>query len=177
MQHLPDRARPLLLLLATLGACAGPRPRPLPQQGPTVFPLGLQEALLPPARRLAEDAAARQAAYAAVGLLVVVAFVALMRQRGDVAVTIEYPDELRGIFQVRMRSGRRAVPEPISEDAIRNGGTSSRRRHHMVSRETHFQRLFTGRYHLVLDGLLLLRQTLGPEAAERAAAAAGITST
>ncbi|RKY18007.1 MAG: hypothetical protein DRQ55_14420 [Planctomycetota bacterium] len=34
------------LLALTLGGCIGPKPRPMPQQGPTVFQLGLQQVRL-----------------------------------------------------------------------------------------------------------------------------------
>ncbi|MCP4906926.1 MAG: protein kinase [bacterium] len=119
------------------------------------LPESLQVQLLPWAHRFAEEERVRTAVFAVVGLLVVLAIVAVLRQRGDVAVTIEYPEELRGVFRVRLRSGRRALPEPLNEEEIRKGGASGRKEHHMVSRETQFQRLFTGRYHIIMDGLLV----------------------
>ncbi|MGY8737877.1 MAG: hypothetical protein ACKVIW_10190, partial [bacterium] len=123
------------------------------------LPPSVQDRLLPVAQRFAEKEQMRLGVYGAAGLLVLLAAVLLLRQRGDVAVIIEYPDELRGIFQVRMRSGRRSTPDPVNEAQIRESGASTRRKHHMVSRETHFQRLFTGRYHLVVDGVLLDPET------------------
>ena len=54
----------------------------------------------------------------------------------------------------RIETDRLVLTWP-SEAQIRDGGVSTRRQHHMVSRETHFQRLFTGRYHLVIDGVLV----------------------
>ncbi|MEM9177780.1 MAG: hypothetical protein AAGC67_21425, partial [Myxococcota bacterium] len=123
------------------------------------LPAAWQKGLLPVALRLESEAGLRLALYAGGGLLVLLALFVLLRQRGDVTVTIAYPDELRGLFQVRIRNGRRAVPEPATEAEIRQGGASTRKEHHMVSRETHFQRLFTGRYHLVVDGLLVDPET------------------
>ena len=123
------------------------------------LPPSVQDRLLPFAQRIAEEEQMRLGVYGAAGLLVVLAAVLLLRQRGDVAVIIEYPDELRGIFQVRMRGGRRSAPDPVNAAEIREGGVSTRRQHQMVSRETHFQRLFTGRYHLVVDGVLLDPET------------------
>lgn len=123
------------------------------------LPPSVQDRLLPFAQRFAEEEQKRLGVYGAAGFLVLLAVVLLLRQRGDVAVIIEYPDELRGIFQVRMRSGRRSAPDPVNETEILDGGASTRRQHHMVSRETHFQRLFTGRYHLVVDGVLLDPET------------------
>lgn len=119
------------------------------------LPSSWQAALLPYAERFVAEEAFRLSVFGGVGLLILFAAIALLRQRGDVAVTIEYPDELRGIFRVRLRNGRRTAPDISSEEDIRKGGASTRKEHHMVSRETHFQRLFTGRYHLVVDGLLL----------------------
>lgn len=114
-----------------------------------------QAALLPYAQRFVAAEAFRLSVAAGVGILILMALVALLRQRGDLSVTIEYPDELRGIFQVRLRNGRRVAPDISSEKEIREGGASTRKEHHMVSRETHFQRLFTGGYQLVVDGVLL----------------------
>ena len=123
------------------------------------LPASWQTGLLPLALRFESEEGLRLAVYAGGALLVLLAAFVLLRQRGDVTVTIAYPDELRGLFQVRVRNGRRAVPEPASEEEIRKGGASTRKEHHMVSRETHFQRLFTGRYHLVVDGLLVDPET------------------
>ncbi|MEZ4333258.1 MAG: protein kinase [Myxococcota bacterium] len=91
-----------------------------------------------------------------IGALVVLSgLLFVLRQRGDIAVAIEYPEELRGIFRVRWRRGTRPAPDSTTEEQIRKGGASTRRQHHMVARETQFQRLFTGRYHVVVDGLLI----------------------
>lgn len=79
----------------------------------------------------------------------------LLRQRGDIAVAIVYPEELRGIFRVRWVRSRARLPDASTEEQIRKGGASTRRQHHMVARETQFQRLFTGRYTVIVDGLLI----------------------
>lgn len=123
------------------------------------LPAGLQARLLPWAQRLSNDGGFRTTILtAAAGLLLLAIFV-LLRQRGDVAVSIEYPDELRGMFRVRLRAGRRSAPSAATEEEIRKGGASVRKEHHMVSRETRFQRLFTGRYHVTVDGLLIDPET------------------
>ncbi len=119
------------------------------------LPAPVREALLPLAVALGADDAAQQGlAFGAIAVALLTVMV-LLRQRGDVAVAIEYPEELRGIFRVRLRSGRRPPPDASTEDQIRKGGASTRKEHHMVSRETQFQRLFTGRYLVIVDGLLL----------------------
>jgi len=119
------------------------------------LPEPLRARMLSWAERFVREAELRTAVFVGVGFLVVLAIAVLLRQRGDVAVAIEYPEELRGVFRVRLRAGRRGLPEPLGEEQIRKGGVSTRKEHHMVSRETQFQRLFTGRFHLVIDGLLL----------------------
>lgn len=123
------------------------------------LPDSLQSELLPWVLRFSDDEGFRKTTFAiAAGLLLLATFV-LLRQRGDVAVAIEYPDELRGIFRVRLRGGRRSPPSAAAEGQIREGGASFRKEHHMVSRETRFQRLFTGRYHVTIDGLLVDPET------------------
>ncbi len=119
------------------------------------LPEAVSRSLLPIALDVSKIEGLRAGLVLSALALGLIALIALMRQRGDVAVAIEYPEELRGFFQVRVRSGRRLPPEPVSEEQIREGGASSRKTHQLVSRETHFQRLFTGRYHLVIDGLLV----------------------
>jgi len=145
-------------------------PTPEPAPGWEVFhpwianaagrlPATLQAELLPLARRYSNDGGFRATALTiAAGLLLFTIFV-LLRQRGDVAVTIEYPDELRGMFRVMLRGGHRSAPSTATEAEIRKGGASVRKEHHMVSRETRFQQLFTGRYHVAIDGLLIDPET------------------
>ena len=120
------------------------------------LPQSVQDELLPWARRIREDEGLRMVVLGLAGGLILLAFFVLMRQRGDVTVSIEYPDELRGLFCVRIGGGRRAArSDALSESQIREGGASTRRKHYMVSRETRFQRFFTGRYQVTIDGLLI----------------------
>jgi tetratricopeptide (TPR) repeat protein len=97
----------------------------------------------------------RVLAYLALAAAAFVGLLLLLRQRGDIAVAIIYPEELRGIFRVRWARSRARLPDASTEEQIRRGGASTRRQHHMVSRETQFQRLFTGRYTVIVDGLLI----------------------
>jgi len=119
------------------------------------LPESTQAQILPILQRVAEDGGLRTTMLVIASGLVAFALFVLLRQRGDVAVAIEYPDELRGIFKVSLRGGRRRVPNASTEEQIRAGGPSMRREHQMVSRETRFQRLFTGRYQITVDGLLI----------------------
>ena len=123
------------------------------------LPTSLQARLLPWAERLSNDDGFRSSILAIAGALLLLTLFVLLRQRGDVAVAIEYPDELRGLFRVALRGGRRSAPNAATEEEIRRGGASMRKQHHMVSRETRFQRLFTGRYHVAIDGLLIDPET------------------
>jgi tetratricopeptide (TPR) repeat protein len=119
------------------------------------LPISLQDRLLPFAQRILGNEGFRGTTYAIAGGLVLLAIFVLLRQRGDVVVAIEYPDELRGIFRVNLRSRRGSVPHASSEEELREGAASMRNRHQMVSRETRFRRVFTGRYHIAIDGLLI----------------------
>jgi tRNA A-37 threonylcarbamoyl transferase component Bud32 len=115
--------------------------------------------IYPWVERIKNDEVVRTATVVlAVGLFLFATFV-LLRQRGDVAVAIEYPEELRGIFSVGLRGRRRSPTGSLSEEQIRQGRASMRKEHHMVSRETRFQRLFTGRYHVSVNGLLIDPET------------------
>lgn len=82
----------------------------------------------------------------------------LLRGHGDLVVTIEYPNELRGTFSVRLakRAPRRRSSRArhrTGADALR-GAASSRALHTLVSRETQFRRLRPGRYWISVEGLL-----------------------
>lgn len=120
-----------------------------------LLPESARDALLPVAESLRSQQGLRAVWLAGAVAFALLAGLVLWRQRGDAAVAIAYPEELRGIFRVRIRSGHRGVPDASTESQIREGSSSTRKEHHMVSRETQFQRLFTGRYLVVLDGLLL----------------------
>jgi tetratricopeptide (TPR) repeat protein len=123
------------------------------------LPTPVQTRLLPWAQRFANDGGFRTAGLTIAAGLFLLAIFVLLRQRGDVAVAIEYPDELRGMFRVRLRGGRRSAPSAATGEEIRKGGASKGKEHHMVSRETRFHRLFTGRYHVTIDGLLMDPET------------------
>ena len=160
----------LVALLSPRGGPAVAWPDPPPEQAweeidPRVaravklLPESARDGLLPVAETMSESiferGGTRLALAGGAAALTLFALLVLLRQRGDVAVAIEYPEELRGLFRVRIRSGHRAPPDASTEAQIRKGGSSTRKEHHMVSRETQFQRLFTGRYHVIVDGLLL----------------------
>ncbi|MCG8589545.1 MAG: hypothetical protein MJE66_09660, partial [Proteobacteria bacterium] len=93
-------------------------------------------------------------------VLAVLGLVALgraLRLRGDLAVGIEYPAELRGRFRVRLGTGRESwlrQPAPPRSDLLKAGVATSRE-HPWVSRETRFRRLPTGRYAVRVEGMLL----------------------
>ena len=128
-------------------------------QALTVLPDPVRDAMLPVVESFADRDARDALLMAGASAFAVLALFILFRQRGDVAIAISYPEELRGIFRVRLRNGHRAPPDASTEIQIREGGASTRKEHHMVSRETQFQRLFTGRYHVIVDGLLLDPET------------------
>ncbi len=119
------------------------------------LPEPVRDRLLPFVQSFVGDDGTRSAMMVGAGALVLLAGFVLFRQRGDLAISIEYPEELRGIFRVRVRAGSRPLPDAATEHMLREGGASTRREHHMVSRETQFQRLFTGRYQVIVDGLLI----------------------
>jgi len=106
-------------------------------------------------QRVGEAGTLQSASFLGLTGLGLIALLLLLQQRGDIAVAIEYPEELRGIFRVRWRGTGRRLPDSTTEEQIRKGGASTRRQHHMVARETQFQRLFTGRYQIIIDGLLI----------------------
>ncbi|MDH3214053.1 MAG: protein kinase [Myxococcales bacterium] len=97
-----------------------------------------------------------------VGLLVVLVLsLRLLRGRGDIAVSIEYPAEIRGTFSVRLStrkpkgrlSGRILNPAAAQRAKLR-ASSSSRTEHHMISRETQFREISAGRYYVTVDGFL-----------------------
>jgi tetratricopeptide (TPR) repeat protein len=160
----------LAALLSPRGRAAVSWPPPAPEQAweeidPRVaravklLPESARDGLLPMAESILERDGTRTALVAGALSIALFALFVLFRQRGDVAVAIEYPEELRGLFRVRIRSGHRAPPDASTEEQIRRGGSSTKKEHHLVSRETQFQRIFTGRYHVIIDGLLLDPET------------------
>jgi tetratricopeptide (TPR) repeat protein len=85
----------------------------------------------------------------------------LLRGRGDVSVSIEYPAELRGTFSVRLSSrkprGRlngRILNPAAAQRAKLRASSSTRTEHHMISRETQFREISPGRYFVTVDGFV-----------------------
>jgi tetratricopeptide (TPR) repeat protein len=105
---------------------------------------------------LRTPAARRWLAIAAAGLVLLLVLSRWLRQRGDLAVSIHYPAELRGTFRLRLLTKRRGVARrgPPPRDEIRKGGISSRTEHHLVSRETRFRGVPARAYFLIVEGLL-----------------------
>ncbi|MAJ58506.1 MAG: hypothetical protein CBC48_00250 [bacterium TMED88] len=98
------------------------------------------------------------AAFGTIGFLVLTR---IFRQRGDLIVTVQYPDELRGVFRVRVSSPR-LRPRGLSEDwraQVRKGGASTRYERHFVNRETQLTRLGVRRYAVWVEGVLLDPET------------------
>jgi len=89
----------------------------------------------------------------------------LMRGKGDLAVSIEYPVELRGTFSVRIahsrakarnqnrRTERVSTPE-AAQRAKSSAGGGSRTEHTLVSRETQFTDLAARTWWVTVDGFL-----------------------
>jgi tRNA A-37 threonylcarbamoyl transferase component Bud32 len=84
----------------------------------------------------------------------------VLRGRGDLAVSIHYPSELRGTFNVRVAKRRstgrvRRVADAANAKTARGqAGTASRFEHTMVSRETHFRDLLSRRYCVMVYGFI-----------------------
>jgi tetratricopeptide (TPR) repeat protein len=89
----------------------------------------------------------------------------LLRGKGDLAISIEYPSELRGTFSVRIaksrakakaqnrRAGRTTTPED-AQRAKREAGSGSRTERTMVSRETQFHDVAVRSWFVSVDGFL-----------------------
>jgi len=98
-------------------------------------------------------------------LLVGLATMRLLRGKGDLAVSIEYPSDLRGTFSVRVarsrararaqnrEAGRTSTPE-AAQRAKREAGAGSRTERTMVSRETRFEDLAARTWFVTVDGFL-----------------------
>jgi tetratricopeptide (TPR) repeat protein len=133
----------------------------------------LRESLPSDGRRLVEavaDSALRQELQpslllALALLLVALGALRLVRGKGDLAVSIEYPPELRGTFSVRVaRSSKRARAQNRRAGRIHGpdeaqrakhlAGPGSRTERTMVSRETQFQGLAVRTWRVTVDGFL-----------------------
>lgn len=79
----------------------------------------------------------------------------LLRGRGDLAVSLNYPDELEGTFRVRVskRRGRRHLPRGETVDPGDNRA-ATRSDHPMVTRETRFQRVQARSWWVQVEGIL-----------------------
>ena len=92
---------------------------------------------------------------------VLVLLLKLMRGKGDLNISIEYPAELRGTFSVRIarkkaagRKGPRSATPAAADRARRGASASNRRERHLVSRETDFREVLTGRWYVTVDGFM-----------------------
>jgi tetratricopeptide (TPR) repeat protein len=91
------------------------------------------------------------------GALVLLVILRLIRQRGDLIVAIEYPEELRGLFRVRLATKKARAPSADADvrAEVQKGGISTHYEHHWVNRETQFHRLLSRRYHVFVEGVLM----------------------
>jgi len=150
----------------TPGAATASRTAAETSPGPEMSPLlhRLVAWLPSPLRRAAEGLAdlipgtpsEQLAQLLALALVLLLIAVRSLRRRGDLAVFIEYPDELRGTFRVRIATSTdrfKRNPE-TTRDEVLKGGTSTASEHHLVRRETSFRSLACRRYFLTVEGLL-----------------------
>ena len=95
------------------------------------------------------------AGIALIGLLAAFCALRLLRKAGDLVVGIDFPDELDGLFSVRLASRRGRHKRPgHGRGATEERQRSSRTRHYGVGRETQFSRLHAGRYYVTVTGTL-----------------------
>ena len=133
------RARPSTAVAPP--ATASPQPAaPTPAPEPAPRPYGFEHAR----------------ALAAAALLAAAGLVYRRRRRGDLAVHVVYPLELRGSFSVRVdttlaRAKRRRARSDLE---VLEGGPASSRMHQLVARETSFRQLWRRRYYVTIDGVL-----------------------
>ena len=93
----------------------------------------------------------------AVGILALLGLTSLlvrvMRGKGDLAVAIECPADMRGSFSVRLaRKRERARPDEASTAAENRASTPFE--HNLIARETHFRGIPARSYWLTIDGTL-----------------------
>jgi tRNA A-37 threonylcarbamoyl transferase component Bud32 len=118
----------------------------------TTFDRWLAAAGLPDAQTLALPA------LGAVAVLLLL--LKLLRGKGDLTVSIEYPAELRGTFSVRIarkksaRKGPHTATPAAAQRAKRRASASSRTERHLVSRETGFREILAGRWYVTVDGFM-----------------------
>ena len=81
------------------------------------------------------------------------ALIRVLRGKGDLAVSIECPDDTRGSFSVRLsRKRERARPGDAAESAGNRASTQFE--HNLIARETHFRGIPARSYWLTIDGSL-----------------------
>lgn len=84
----------------------------------------------------------------------------VLRGRGDLTVSIHYPSELRGTFNVRVSKRRsrqrvrRVSDAADARSARRHASAASRFEHKMVGRETSFRDLLSRRYCVMVYGFI-----------------------
>lgn len=93
--------------------------------------------------------------------LALLGLLALLRGKGDLKISIEYPAELRGTFAVKIarrpssgRKGSRVASPMAAQRAKRGASAGSRTERHLVSRETDFARIPRGRWYVTIDGFM-----------------------
>jgi len=80
----------------------------------------------------------------------------VLRGSGDVAVSIELPEDARATLSVRLSRGRERQRPPPRPDVPLETRASSRFEHNMVARETHFRGIPAGRYWAMVEGVIEL---------------------
>ncbi|MGH0034479.1 MAG: protein kinase domain-containing protein [Myxococcota bacterium] len=168
----PDTSRAARLLARARSAYAG---EPAPAELEPAWPRGEEHdwrapaellaarlrAALPPATRARFDALSSPGGWVAPGwtagaLLGLLIGLRLLRGRGDLVVSIEYPNELKGTFCVRLatQKARFKRRDRIDREEVLKGGPSNRSEHNLVGRETQFRRLPARTYYVTVEGLI-----------------------
>ena len=127
------------------------------RQAREALPLELSEPLAAGADWVSASYQRRLIVTVGLGALVFFVLLHLIRQRGDLSVAIEYPEELRGVFRVRVATSKarwRRSAKSVRADVLK-GGVSTHHEHHFVNRETHFQRLLSRRHYVTVEGVLM----------------------
>ncbi|UCE86809.1 MAG: protein kinase [Deltaproteobacteria bacterium] len=101
-----------------------------------------------------------RALYVVGGLLALLLGIVFVRGRGDLVVTLEYPPELRGTFSVRIADRKGRFKRQARGDRVQTGRTSTATAHYMVSRETQFRGIRSGRWFVTVEGVIQDPNTL-----------------
>jgi tRNA A-37 threonylcarbamoyl transferase component Bud32 len=124
----------------------------------------LPEPIREPLSRLTEKATSQSAWIQALsvvgGLFALLLGIVLLRGRGDLIVNLEYPTELRGTFSVRIANKKGRFKRTARSDRAQTGRASSPNAHYMVSRETQFRGIRSGRWFITVEGVLQDPDTL-----------------